>query len=136
MGMTNKKLGNTFESELCQYLFEKGFWAHNLAQNAAGQPADVIAVRNKVAYLIDCKVCSHRGFQLSRIEENQELSMTLWKERGNGNGWFAIKMMDGQVYMIPLMVLQSWRLSKSILNHHDIQEMGAVTLERWVKLCK
>jgi Holliday junction resolvase len=135
MGVTNKKLGNTFESELCQYLFEKGFWAHNLAQNSAGQPADVIAVRNKVAYLIDCKVCSGKGFRLSRIEANQESSMTLWKERGNGNGWFAIKVED-EIYMIPLNVLQSWRLSKSTLSHNDILDMGAVTLERWVNLCK
>ena len=55
---TNKKLGNTFEAELCEILFEEGFWAHNLAQNQAGQPADVLAARNGRTYLIDCKVCS------------------------------------------------------------------------------
>ena len=56
--MSNKKLGNSFESELCEILSMYGFWCHNLAQNSAGQPADVIAVRNGKAYLIDCKVCS------------------------------------------------------------------------------
>lgn len=55
---SNRKTGTTFESELCEILSQNGFWAHNLAQNSAGQPADVIAVRNKTAYLIDCKVCS------------------------------------------------------------------------------
>ena len=53
---SNRKTGTTFESELCEILSQNGFWAHNLAQNSAGQPADVIAVRNKTAYLIDCKV--------------------------------------------------------------------------------
>lgn len=72
---TNKKLGNTFEAELCEILFKHGFWSHNLAQNAAGQPADVIAVKHKTPYLIDCKVCSRGKFPLSRVEENQHLSI-------------------------------------------------------------
>lgn len=80
---TNKKLGNTFEAELCEILFKHGFWSHNLAQNAAGQPADVIAVKHKTPYLIDCKVCSRGKFPLSRVEENQHLSMELWKMCGN-----------------------------------------------------
>ena len=56
---TNRKIGNSFETEFCELLFQYGFWCHNIAQNAAGQPADVIAVKNKTAYLIDCKVCSN-----------------------------------------------------------------------------
>lgn len=64
---SNRKTGTTFESELCEILSQNGFWAHNLAQNSAGQPADVIAVRNKTAYLIDCKVCSRNKYSLSRI---------------------------------------------------------------------
>ena len=83
--MTNKKIGNDFESDFCEILFENGFWTHNLAQNASGQPADVIAARNGKTYLIDCKVCSNRGFALSRMEENQDLSMELWKDTGNGD---------------------------------------------------
>ena len=91
--MTNKKIGNDFESELCELLATQGFCAHNFAQNQDGQPADVIAVKNKKAYLIDCKVCSTRkGFDLSRMEDNQDLSMELWKGCGNGEGWFAVKL--------------------------------------------
>lgn len=41
----NKKLGNNFETEFCEILSAHGFWVHNLAQNQAGQPADVIAVK-------------------------------------------------------------------------------------------
>lgn len=60
--MSNKKLGNDFESEFCKILSEHGYWCHNMAQNAAGQPADVIAVKDTIAYLIDCKVCSNDKF--------------------------------------------------------------------------
>ena len=65
--MTNKKAGNLFEQEFCEILFENGFWVHNLAQNASGQPADVIAVKKGRALLIDCKVCDTNGFSFSRI---------------------------------------------------------------------
>ena len=97
--MSNKKLGNQFETEFCEILAEHGFWVHLLSQNAAGQPADVIAVKEGEAYLIDCKVCSQGKFTFNRIEENQELAMELWNECGNGYGLFALKF-DARVYMV------------------------------------
>lgn len=106
--MNNKKSGNQFEAELCEILSANGFWTHNLAQNSAGQPADVIAVKNGSAYLIDCKVCSTGHFSLRRIEENQTLAMELWRDCGNGVGWFAMKFGDN-IYMVPLGLLESYR---------------------------
>ena len=43
--MSNKKIGNDFEKELCEVLAEYGFWVHNFTQNQDGQPADIIAVK-------------------------------------------------------------------------------------------
>lgn len=130
--MNNKQIGNSFEADFCEALFKNnGFWVHNLAQNQAGQPADVIAVKNGRAYLIDCKVCSKKGFPLSRVEENQDLSMSLWKSCGNDDGWFAL-LMDGQVYMITHSAIKNLQNSKSILNADDILEHGTL-LEEWVK---
>ena len=40
---SNKKNGNHFEEEFCELLALHGFWAHTMAQNQVGQPADVIA---------------------------------------------------------------------------------------------
>lgn len=40
---TNRTVGTRFEDELCELLAEHGWWAHNMAQNQVGQPADVIA---------------------------------------------------------------------------------------------
>ena len=133
--MSNRKLGNAFEAELCERLSEYGFWAHNMPQNSAGQPADVIAARNKVAYLIDCKVCSANGFALSRMEDNQDLSMGLWKECGNGEGWFALKLSDGRIFMIPHFTIRALRNSKSSINEKEAFEYGML-LEKWITRCK
>lgn len=133
--MTNKKLGNDFETELCELLSEQGFWAHNFAQNKDGQPADVIAVKNKKAYLIDCKVCSTRkGFDLTRIEENQDLSMELWSDCGNGQGWFALKVNE-DVFMLPYFTVKAYKNAQSYMSIAEIYEV-AKPLERWVKRCR
>ena len=133
--MSNKKIGNDFEQELCEILADHGFWTHNMAMNKAGQPADIIAVRNKVAYLIDAKVCSSRGFALSRMEENQELAMELWNSCGNGQGWFAIKLPTNEIYMIPHICIQAYKRGQAYLSFSEIHEVGK-PLEKWVMRCK
>lgn len=131
--LSNKRMGNTFETEFCELLYAHGFWVHNLAQNAAGQPADVIAVKNKTAYLIDCKVCSCDRFPLSRVEENQHFAMGTWKACGNGEGWFALKVED-EIIMIPHFSMVALSYKKSLLNLIDIREYGT-QLERWLEKC-
>ena len=133
--MNNKEIGNKFEQELCEKLSEYGFWTHNLAMNKAGQPADIIAVRNTRAYLIDAKVCSSRGFALSRVEDNQELAMELWKDRGNGQGWFALKLPTDEIYMIPHICILAYKNRQSSLSFAEIHELGK-PLGKWVKWCK
>lgn len=131
--MTNKKIGNDFESRLCEILSNEGFWTHNFAQNQAGQPADVIAVKNGKAYLIDCKVCSNRGFVLSRMEDNQDLAMELWQYCGNGDGWFTILIAESSdIYMIPHWLIRSVRNSQYCLSEKEISECG-VPLVKWLQ---
>ena len=131
----NKKLGNEFEQELCDKLSEYGFWVHLLNMNKAGQPADILAVRNKVAYLIDAKVVStSRGFALSRVEDNQDLAMDLWDKKGNGQGWFALKVND-EIYMLHHICIKAYRNQQSSLSIKDIVTLGK-PLEKWVARCK
>lgn len=132
--MNNRKMGNGFEDELCAILFSYGYWSHNLKQNNSGQPADVIAVKNKKAYLIDCKVCSNNTFVLRRVEENQDLAMELWNECGNGIGWFAMKLRN-QIYMISHYTMKAYRNQQSSLSAKEIFELG-MPLDKWVKKCK
>lgn len=134
--VSNRKLGNDFEKDLCKLLSEHGFWVHNFAQSRDGQPADIIAVRHGVAYLIDCKVCTNtlKGFDLSRMEENQDLSMDLWETCGNGKGWFAIKLHDS-IYMIPHSTIRSLRAVKSHMSPSEIFMQGEA-VGRWLKRYK
>lgn len=129
--MNNKKLGNDFEAEFCEILFENGFWAHNMAQNQSGQPADVLAAKNGTSYLIDCKVCSNRGFTLSRIEENQALSMGLWEQCGNGTGWFAI-LVDSNIRMFSFPYLKYLGERTTILSKAELLSDG-MSLEDWLE---
>lgn len=135
--VTNRKLGTDFEQALCELLFEKGFWVHNLAQNQAGQPADIIAVINSKPYLIDAKVCSDNKFPLSRIEENQKLSMELWGDCKNKTGWFAF-LIDDEVFMMAYANIKEMQMSnsfKTVLTLSDIVDKG-MTFEKWVLICQ
>ena len=95
----NKTIGNHFEQELCDKLAQHGFWAHNMAQNRDGQPADIIACIGDTPILIDCKVCLNDRFPISRIEENQHTAMALWDKTGNNYAYFALKLSTGEIYM-------------------------------------
>lgn len=132
---SNRAVGNAFEQELSELLFAYGFWTHRLTQDSAGQPADIIAVKNKIAYLIDCKDCSAKGFDLRRVEENQISAMQLWNECGNGQGWFAIKTPTGEIYMLPLFMILAYKNNQSSLSFAEIHELGK-SFEWWVKKCK
>lgn len=130
----NKKNGNKFEVEFCELLFENGYWAHNLTQNSAGQPADVIAVKKKKSYLIDCKVVSFntRGFALSRVEDNQHLAMQLWKERTGQDAWFAIKYeIVNKIYMFSYETIKKLDMCQSTINQIDAMVYGT-EFEEWI----
>ena len=129
MMMSNRKSGTKFEDELCEILSAQGFWAHNLAQNSAGQPADVLTAKNNKPYLIDCKDCQNDKLSLSRIEPNQESAMTLWQQTGNTECYFALRSHTGVIYMAHLNVLITMRNSISQVNVDKFP-----TLEEWI--CK
>ena len=128
--MSNKKIGNDFEREFCEILSENGFWVHNFAQNQDGQPADVIAVKHDTPYIIDCKVCEKDVFKLSRIEENQILSMQHWLNTRNSDAWFALKVND-DILMITYRQVMYAKERQSTLNIDEIYERG-VLLEDWL----
>ena len=131
----NRKVGNSFEKDLCRSLSAYGFWCHNLAQNSQGQPFDVIAARNGVSYPIDCKDCSKNIFKMERIEENQFSAMTLWKDTGNGESWFALRLMNGAIYMISFSNMEANALMKTVLTEREIRVLGE-PLGKWVSKCK
>ena len=110
-------------------------WVHLMTQNSQGQPFDVIAARNGVSYPIDCKDCAKDIFKMERIEENQFSAMSLWEETGNGEGWFALRMMNGAVYFLSFTVIRNLFLMKTVLSASEIRQFG-ITLGEWVSQCK
>ena len=131
MKVINKKLGNDFEKELCQILADAGYWVHNFANRKNGQPADIIAVKSGVAYLIDAKVCSYEVFPFKRIEENQHLAMDMWLECGNIEPYFALKARS-EIYMVGYVTIKNlMRKGKKQLNLEDMNKYGT-RLATWL----
>lgn len=130
--MSNRIAGYRAEQEFCSLLASHGFWAHDMAQNSAGQPADVIAVRDGQAYLIDVKDCSTgKGFVFSRIEPNQKSAMIKWEDCGNTCGLFALRY-NGQWYMMSYAYIRLLVHSgKKSLTPEDIIRYDAEPFERW-----
>ena len=132
--MSNRSVGNAFEREFAQTLAHYGFWVHLMAQTASGQPADVIAVRNGKPYLIDCKVCEQDWFRFDRIEDNQFCAMQRWFETGNPHGWFALKLSNGEVYMVNNRTIRDlYSEGFCSMTLRSIENYG-FTLEEWVSI--
>ena len=131
--MINKKLGNKFEKELSEILYNAGYWVHLLNQNKNGQPADIIAVKNKKAYLIDAKVCSFEKFAFKRVEENQRLSMQMFIECGNTTPYFALKARN-EIYMLSYKTIRDLiSQGKKQLNFEEINKYSTI-LSTWLRI--
>ena len=131
--MINKKLGNDFEQELCDILADAGYWTHNFANRKNGQPADIIAVKNGMAYLIDAKVCTYETFHFRRIEDNQQLAMDAWVECGNNTPYFALKARN-EIYMVPYITIKDLiKKDKKQLNFEDMNKYGT-RLAIWLSM--
>ena len=133
MKVINKKLGNEFEKELSEILYNAGYWVHLLNQNKNGQPADIIAVKNKKAYLIDAKVCSLEKFAFKRVEENQRLSMQMFIECGNTTPYFALKARN-EIYMLSYKTIRDLiKQGKKQLNFEEINKYST-RLSTWLRI--
>ena len=133
MKVINKKIGNEFEQEICEILADAGYWVHNFANRKNGQPADIIAVKNRMAFLIDAKVCTYEVFPFRRIEDNQQLAMDIWIECGNIEPYFALKARN-EIYMVSYAIIKDLiRYGKKQLNFEDMNKYGT-RLATWLRL--
>ena len=121
--MNNKQAGNEFEREFCEILSKDGFWAHLMGGSKNGAHAEIIAVRNEKAYLIDAKDCQNDRFVLSRIEANQDTAMRYWELCGNNQGLFALNTSKG-VYMLTYGMVQ-------VLEMADIKSLNMQAIEKY-----
>lgn len=130
--MSNKSRGADFECDFAERLSGYGFWVHRLQDNRNGQPFDVIAARDGITYVFDCKDCSQERFPFSRIEENQKTAMRLWWECGNTEPMFAIQFPLRGVRVVSFSVLEEMTgKGCAALAGEDI-DRNTLPLERWV----
>ena len=127
--MNNKKTGSRFEYEVADRLREMGWWVHLLTQNSAGQPADLIAVQNNRAVLIDCKVCQNNRFRLDRIEPNQESAFKAWRWAQNRHYLLVLGLKDGTIKALNIDPVIMLKDTLSELSEDLILQVG-VSLER------
>lgn len=99
--MNNKSLGNNFEKEYAEILKKKGYWVTFLSpkQHIGSQPCDLIAIKNNMPILIDCKTCRTHLFPVRRIEENQRQAFKRYMKCGNTEFILAIKY-NNKIYEI------------------------------------
>ena len=92
MDISNKKLGNNWEKEYAEILSKKGYWVTFLTphKNTGAQPCDLVAIKNNIGKLIDCKTCATHLFPIKRIEENQRQCFKKYSKCGNTDFILAI----------------------------------------------
>ena len=108
MGKQSQLNGKTFERHLCWWLSQNGYYVIFNERNSAGaQPVDVIAIKDNIATMIECKNLegSTGRFPLSRIEQNQINAYKMFKSKHNTNFVLAINW-NGGVYIIDFGLLQ------------------------------
>ena len=93
--------GQQFEKDFCELLRHMGYWVLNIPRNASGaQPFDVIAVKGKEVFALDCKVCENNRFPLSRIEDNQWLAFNAIETKSEIACAGIAVLYDGEIFLI------------------------------------
>lgn len=115
--MNNKRLGTAFEREAVKRLSEQGYWVHFITPDNSGkQPFDIIASKDNMPFVADCKTSATKNFNITRLEDNQIMAFDLWLSRGNTSAFILIKYNES-VYKIPYRMLKG-------LKKINLEEMG------------
>lgn len=103
--MNNQELGRSLEEKVCALLRGANYWVKFMNPNKDGsQPCDILAIRGSTApwapaplkvIAIDCKTNKGKRFDLKRIEDNQETSLTYMNKRGIFQTYFLIENEEG-----------------------------------------
>ena len=104
--------GREFEKYMVDWLNEKGFWVHRMAEsNTGSQPFDIIALNGYSVFALDCKVISTKRpyFPFSRIEENQKRAFEKLYDCYKGILLCAFMIyFEGDVYLLDYQKVKKW----------------------------
>lgn len=113
MGRKQYKLGKDFEEQLCWWFSKNGYYVlYNEKGITGSQPCDIVAIKNNIATLIECKTLENKTgiFNFNRLEANQFLAYKKFKKSQNTNMIIAIKW-NNSVWFIGFDLLQFFNKS-------------------------
>lgn len=131
--LLNKKNGTNFENDYALFLNRLGYWVSPFPGKnySNSQPADLIACKNNIPYLIDCKIVENvRGiFQFERIERNQRLANKMYKKFGN-HCYFLVFLWNNCIYEIELDSINLKEKSLCLKNYIPVCENFSEIMEK------
>lgn len=122
-----------FQQWVCKELSEHGFWAYETINKPSGQPADILAAKSNVAYLIECKVTKADRFPLSRVEDNQITSIQLFNKCGCTESWFAFffaKHPDNVLFVRAGKIIALVESGAKSTTYEELKDMSELLLEK------
>lgn len=121
--MNNKKLGTEFEGEVVTLLSQKGYWVHFITPDARGsQPFDIIASKDGIPIVGDCKTSKSKWFAVTRFEENQLTAFEKWFKTGNKYAFVFIKYNE-KIYQIPFrMIAGMKKINLELVENFEISK--------------
>ena len=121
----NKKLGTEFEREVVRLLSKQGYWVHFVTPDAKGsQPFDIIASKDNIPIVGDCKTSKNKWFAVTRFEENQLTAFEKWFRTGNKYAFVFIKYNE-KVYQIPFrMIAGLKKINLELMENFEMNESG------------
>jgi len=122
-----------FQQWVCKELSEHGFWAYETINKPSGQPVDIIAAKNNVTYIIECKVTKSDRFPLSRVEDNQIMAIEKFSRCGNTQSWFAFyfrKHPDSVLFVRANMILDLIDSGAKSTTYEELKDMSELLLEK------
>ena len=114
-------------------LSDKGFWAYETINKPSGQPVDIIAAKNNVIYIIECKVTKANRFPLSRVEDNQIMAIEKFTRCGNMQSWFAFyfrKHPDDILFVRAETILDLVERKTKSVTYDELKDMSELLLEK------
>ena len=81
--------------------------------NSGAQPFDIIAVKDGVATVGDCKTCKDHIFRISRLEDNQIMAFEKWLACGN----------------IEPLIFVEYKNEIKVIKYTDLKRDGKVNLD-------
>lgn len=128
--MKNHEIGKITEFKAAEFFSNHGYWVYQCPKTQAGQPADLIVVKDNKATLVEVKHCKSDRFSLSRIEPNQLTTYKFFKSKGNTSHKILIVFKSGVCLLDFKYIYIRKKLDEKSLDFYDAQELGELLYER------